>query len=64
MPAALTICPPFFGLSSILCTAVPSGIFSKGREFPTSIGALGPDNICVPIFKVRGYNIYLFSPSL
>ncbi len=63
LPAARTSWPPLPGWSSILCTCVPTGIFSRGRQFPTSISAAGPFIIFCPALIPSGARIYAFCPS-
>ena len=44
IPADRAICPPLPGLSSMLCTSVPSGISRSGSALPMRTSEPGPDD--------------------
>ena len=48
MPAERAIWPPLPGLSSTLCTSVPSGISRSGSALPVRMSEPGPDTIVSP----------------
>src|SRR5829696_8961445 len=54
IPADRQICPPFPTLSSMLCTAVPSGISPSGSALPSRTSVPGPDAITSPTLSPFG----------
>ena len=57
IPALLAIWPPLPGVSSMLCTIVPTGMFSKGSALPTLMSAFTPLITLSPTFKPTGARI-------
>ena len=53
-PALRASCPPFPGLSSTLCTCVPSGMFARGSVLPGRMSTLSPEMTTSPTLTPTG----------
>ena len=53
-PALRAIWPPLPGLSSTLCSSVPSGMFFSGSALPGRMSTFCPDTITSPTFIPAG----------
>ena len=53
-PALRASWPPLPGLSSTLCTIVPSGMWPSGRQLPGRMSTVSPEMMVSPTFSPSG----------